>query len=108
MPARGVNKALYVSDILGQSFIRRVDDHLFTQAQLGWSAALGGELNTPRGLRPRHVIGVDATGRTHSVVVATLTATLWTRAVLTWDVLDDTGTLVSVTMTGQVGESVSF
>lgn len=108
MPARGVQKALYESDLLGTSFIRRVDDHLFTQAQLGWSAALGGEINMPRGLRPRHCVGVDATGRTHTVVVASLLATLWTRAVITWDVLDDTGTLIPVTLTGQVGESLSY
>lgn len=108
MPARGITKALYNSDILLQPFIRRVDDHLYTQAQLGWGPALGGELNMPRGLRPRHCIGVDATGRTHSVVVADPSATLWTRTVITWNVLDDTGTLVGVTLTGQVGESVSF
>jgi len=85
-----------------------VDDHLYTQAQLGWTAPVGGEFNVPTGMKPRHAIGVDATGRSHSVVVADVTATLWTRATLTWDILDDTGTLVTVTLTGLVGETVSF
>lgn len=108
MPTRSVHKALYTSDILLQEFIRRVDDHLFTQAQLGWVVPVGGEVNMPKGLRPRHAVGIDPTGRSHSVVVADPSATLWTRTTLTWDVLDDTGALVVVTLTGLVGESVSF
>lgn len=108
MPARTVQRGLYTSDILLAQFVRRVDDHLFTQVNLGWTAPLGGEFNMPKGLRPRHAIGVDATGRTHQVVVAAPSANLWTRTALTWDVLDDTGTLITVTLTGLVGESVSF
>lgn len=108
MPSRSVHRALYTSDILLTQFVRRVDDHLYTQAQLGWTAPLGGELPMPIGLRPRHAVGVDATGRTHRVVVADPSATLWSRSTLTWDILDDTGALVTVTLTGLVGEAVSF
>lgn len=111
MPAaRTVHKALYTSDILGPGtqFIRRVDDHFFTQAALDWSAPVGGELPLPRTLRPRHAVGVDASGRHHSVVVATTAADVWTRAAAGWDVLDDTGALDAVTTTGLVGEAVTF
>lgn len=108
MPDRTMHKAVYVSDILLLAFIRRVDDHLYTQPQLGWTDPVGGELNLPTGIRPRHAVGVDASGRTHKVVVADPSATLWTRTVLTWNILDDTGTLTPVTLTGLVGEGVSF
>lgn len=108
MPARTVHRGKYVSDVLLLAFTRRVDDHLYTQTQLGWTAPVGGETAIPIGLRPRHAVGLDATGRTHKVVVADPSATLWTRATLTWDVLDDTGTLITVTLTGLVGEKVTF
>lgn len=108
MPSRAVSKGLYTSDILLTQFSRRVDDHLFTQAQLGWTADPGGHFNLPVGLRPRHAVGVDATGRSHKVVVADPSADLWTRTSVSWDILDDTGTLVSVSLTGLVGEAVSF
>lgn len=109
MPAaRTVHKGIYASDILAQNFLRRVDDHFFTQAVLGWAAPIGGELPVPGTLRPRHAVGVDASGRTHSVVVPDTASDLWTRTSVTWNILDDTGALVAVTMTGQVGEAVTF
>jgi len=107
--SRTVHKGIYASDILAQNFTRRVDDHLFTQtAALGWAAPVGGELPLPGTLRPRHAVGLDTSGRRHSVVVAQTTADLWTRAVLVWSILDDTGTLDTVTLTGLVGEAVTF
>lgn len=108
--ARTVHKAIYTSDILGPGtdFTRRVDDHFFTQADLGWAAPAGGELPIPTGVRPRHAVGVDTSGRRHSVVVATTSATLWTRAATTWQILDDAGALDTVTLTGLVGEAVTF
>jgi hypothetical protein len=106
--ARTVHKALYASDILATSFTRRVDDHFFTQAQLGWTNPVGGELPVPTGLKPRHGVGVDTSGRRHSVVIATTAADLFTRTSTTWQILDDTGTLDTVTLTGLVGESITF
>lgn len=108
MPAaRTVHRGRYISDILGVNFTRRVDDHLYTQTALGWAAA-GSDFSLPSSLRPRHAVGVDASGRRHSVVVADPASTLWTRAVSTWNVLDDTGALVAVSMTGQVGEAYTL
>jgi hypothetical protein len=108
--ARTVHKGIYKSDILGPgtTFTRRVDDHLYTQAQLKWTAPVGGEVPLPRTLRPRHAEGLDTSGRRHSVVVADVTADLWTRASTTWNILDDTGTLDAVTLTGLIGEAVTF
>jgi hypothetical protein len=106
--ARTVHKGVYASDILATDFTRRVDDHLFTQAQLGWTAPVGAILPVPTGMRVRHAVGIDTSGRRHSVAVATTAATLWTRATLTWDILDDTGALDTVTLTGLVGEAMTF
>lgn len=109
MPAaRTVHKGIYNSDVLLSTFTRRVDDHFYTQAGLGWTAPAGGELPIPTGMRPRHAVGIDASGRSHSVVVADVGADLWTRTVVTWNVLDDVGALTAVTLTGLVGEAVTF
>jgi hypothetical protein len=109
MPAaRTTHKGLYASDILANNFTRRVDDHLFTQAVLGWASPVGGELPVPTGMRVRHAVGIDASGRSHSVVVADTTADLWTRTSTTWNILDDTGALIAVNLTGLVGEAVTF
>ncbi len=107
--SRTVHKGIYASDILATNFTRRVDDHFFTQtAALGWTAPVGGELPLPTTLRPRHAVGIDTSGRRHSVVVAETTADLWTRTTLTWSILDDAGALDTVTLTGLVGEAITF
>ncbi len=108
MAIRSTWKGVYASDILAKNFVRRVDDHLYTQAVLGWTAPIGGELPLPRSMKPRHVEGVDTSGRRHSVVCPDITSDLWTRVVVVWNILDDAGALDVVTMTGQVGEAVTF
>jgi len=107
---RVVHKGIYVSDILGPGthFTRRVDDHLYSQAVLGWTAPAGGEIPLPSTLRPRHAVGVDTSGRRHAVVVAATGADLWTRTAVTWNILDDVGATDAVTLTGLVGEAVTF
>jgi hypothetical protein len=63
----------------------------------------------PGNIRPRHVVGIDTSGRRHSVVVALVTASLWAAPLAnTWQILDDTGALDTVTPTGQVGEAITF
>jgi hypothetical protein len=106
---RVVHRGVYVSDIIpGTAFSRRVDDHFYTQAVLGWAALAGGEIPLPSTVRPRHAVGVDATGRRHSVVIASPTADIWTRASSDWLILDDAGATDSVLVTGLVGEAVTF
>jgi len=108
MPARTTHKGVYTSDILAQDFRRRVDDHFFTQVALNWTDATT-QIPLPGTVRPRHAVGVDTTGRTHSVVIPNTTATLWTAPQTnTWQILDDTGALETVTVTGLVGEAVTF
>jgi hypothetical protein len=109
MSDRHVDKGLYASDILATNFTRRVDDNLFDQtAALGWAVPVGGEFPLPRSVRPRHAVGVDTTGRRQSVVVADITADLWTRTVLTWTFIDGIGATQTATLTGLVGEAVTF
>lgn len=106
--ARNTHKGVYASDLTGVDYNRRVDDHLYTQSDIGWTAATT-EPPIPGSMKPRHVVGVDASGRRHSVVVPSITANLWAAPyVTTWDILDDTGTLVAVTPTGLVGESMTL
>jgi hypothetical protein len=106
--SRSVHKGVYTSDILAQDFRRRVDDHFFTQTPLNWTNATT-QLPLPGTVRCRHAVGVDSSGRRHSVVVPNTTATLWTAPnTNTWSILDDTGALDTVTVTGLVGEAVTF
>lgn len=106
---RVVHKGAYASDILAQNFTKRVDDHLYTQtAALGWTAPVGPLLPMPASLRPRHAVGIDTSGRRHSVIVAATTADLWTRTTVNWNILDDAGATDTVTLTGLVGEAVTF
>jgi hypothetical protein len=106
--ARTVHKGIYASDILAMNFSKKVDDHFFTQAPLGWSALAGGELPLPRTMRARHAVTVDASGRTHSVVVPDITSDIWQRVSGTINILDDTGALVASTVTGLVGEALTL
>lgn len=106
--SRVVHKGVYTSDILGTDFSRRVDDHFFTQAALGWASADPGTIPLPSSLRPRHAVGVDSSGRRHSVVVPVVGADVWTRTTNVWFILDDAGANTSVTVTGLVGEGVTL
>jgi hypothetical protein len=108
--ARTVHKGVYVPDTIAptEELTRRVDDHFYTQAALGWTAPAGGGLPIPGSLRPRHAVGVDATGRSHSVVCATNVCDVWTRVAAGWTILDDVGGTTAVVTTGLVGESITF
>ena len=106
--ARTVHRGVYTSDILAEDGQRRVDDHFFTQANLNWTGATT-EKHMRSNIRPRHAVGVDTSGRRHTVVVPNVSAALWTApATHTWTILDDTGALDTVTVTGLVGEAVTF
>ena len=107
--ARGRTKANYVSDILALTFQQEVPNNLFAQsAVLGWAAASGGITKVPKGLRPRHAIGKDSSGRTVRAVIGDVTSTLWTRAVTSWTFIDNFGATDTANLTGLVGEAVTF
>lgn len=108
MPDRHVDRGIYASDILTTNFRKRVDDNLYDQAVLGWTAPVGGELPVPRGMRCRHATGVDASGRTHSVVVPDTASDIWTRAASTYTIIDGAGATQTVTITGLVGEALTL
>jgi len=109
MPAaRDVSRGIYHSDIKSTDYSRRVDDHLFTQASIGWVAVTGVMDPLPKTMKPRHAVGRDATGRRHTLTIPVTTSTIWDQSTPTWNVLTDAGTLVAVTLTGLVGESMTF
>jgi hypothetical protein len=108
MPDRHVDRGIYASDILTTNFTKRVDDNLYDQSVLGWSAPIGGELPVPRGMRVRHATGVDASGRTHSVVIPDTACDIWQRVSNVWTIIDGAGATQNVTVTGLVGEALTL
>lgn len=117
--AAGRTLGKYVSDLLhtfdntgatvAATFAVDVPNNLFAEASLGWAAATAGDPRLPKRLRPRHVIGVNAaSGRRARVIVATLTATLWTGAATTWTSIQNDGTSITYTVTGRVGEATTI
>jgi hypothetical protein len=107
--ARGRTSATYASDILGVHFNIDTPNNLYAQtAVLGMSAGSPTQTRLPKRLRPRHAIGVDATGHRVKVTVMDITATLWTRAVTTWTYIDNFGATQTATLTGLVGEAVTL
>ena len=109
MPAtRNVSRGVYHSDIKSSDYSRRVDDHLFTQAAIGWVAVTGVMDPLPSTMKPRHAIGRDASGRRHSLTIPVTTSTIWDQSTPGWNILGDDGALVAVTLTGLVGESMTF
>ena len=106
--SRSVHKGIYASDILVANFSKRVDDHFFTQVNIGWVGATT-ELPLPRSLRPRHVVGKDTSGRSHTIVAPDITAPIWaTPTATTFTILDDTGATDVCTITGLVGEALTL
>jgi len=118
----GRTKVYYQSDLLtmfdstgaaiGAQFVADQPNNLVAQAELGWSATapvpagpLG--IKLPKRVRPRHAIGVNATGKRVRVIIATTTATLWRNPVGTWTYIDNFGATQTATVTGFVGEAAT-
>jgi hypothetical protein len=106
---RGRTLATYATDLpfLPPQVNIDVPDNLFGEASLGWTAATAGAPRRPARFTPRHVIGVDATGRHAKVIVADLGADLWTGVATTWTSIANDGTVVTYTKTGQIGEAAT-
>jgi hypothetical protein len=125
--AEGRTKVYYESDILKMNdglaggtpgavidgqFVVDVPNNLVGQAELGWSATaptptgpLG--IKLPKRLRPRHAVGVNSTGKRVKANIATLAASAWGNAGLTWTYIDNFGATQTATVTGFVGEAAT-
>lgn len=116
--AEGRTKKWYQSDLLTvydnagvgtpAEFYFSVPNNLAGEASLGWRAApttIPADLKAPKLLRPRHVVGVGSNGKRYKAIVADPAATIWTRAVDTWTIIDNFGSTITVTRTGSVGEA---
>jgi hypothetical protein len=107
--AEGRTKASYNSDILAAKFNVLAPNNLYAQtAVLGMSAGSGTQTKLPKGLRPRHAVGLSPGGKRVRVIVYDVTGTLWTRAVTTWTYIDNFGTTITATVTGLVGEALTI
>jgi hypothetical protein len=107
--AAGRTLSTYVTDLYFLPAAVNIDvpNNLVAQASLGWTAATAGAPRRPARFTPRHAVGVDAAGHHGKVIIAGLTATLWTGAATTWTSIDNAGGTNTFTVTGLVGEKAS-
>ncbi|SRR5260370_32438913 len=125
--AEGRTKAYYESDILlmndglagatpgapiDAQFVVDVPNNLFLQTEIGWDVVAphptGPQgIKLPKRVRPRHAVGVTATGRRIRVTIATLAASLWRNPTGTWTYIDNFGATQTATVTGFVGEAAT-
>ncbi len=108
--ARGRTLATYNTDLffMPAQVNISVPNNLFAEASLGWTAATAGAPRKPVRFTPRHAVGVDATGRRHSITVADPAADLWTGTATTWTFIDNFGATDTATVTGLVGEAATL
>jgi hypothetical protein len=107
--ARGRTLATYKTDLyfLPANVNIDVPNNLFAEASLKWTAATAGAPRSPKRMTPRHAVGVDGTGHRVRVIVAQLTADLWTGVATTWTFIDNNGATQTATVTGLVGEAAT-
>lgn len=107
MATRGRTLGTYNTDLYFLPAQVNVDvpNNLYGEAALGWTAATANAPRSPRRFKPRHAIGVDPAGHRVKVIIADVTATLWTGAATTWTFIDNGGNALVATVTGLVGES---
>lgn len=118
--AEGRTKKWYLSDLLTvfddagagaqAEFQFMVPNNLAGQAELGWRAApttIPNTLKRPRGMRPRHIVGIGSNGKRYSALVADPAAAVWTATDANWTIIDNFGTTITVTRTGRVGEAAT-
>ena len=108
--AAGRTLATYATDLnfLPAQVNIDVPNNLFAQASLGWTAATAGAPRSPKRMTERHVIGVNAaSGRRGRVICATTACDLWTGVANTWTSIQNDGTVLTMTVTGKVGEKAT-
>jgi hypothetical protein len=93
----------------GTSYVTQVDRDRYAIAAFSWTTPGGPLPQLPRGLKPRHVVGISGTsGRRGTAVVPDVTATIWTGGVTTFDVEADDATIDTMTVTQRFGEHPSL
>jgi hypothetical protein len=85
-----------------------VPNNLYADTHLGWTAAGAGIPRSPRRMTPRHAVGFNAaTGRRGRVIVPDIASDIWTGTTTTWDMIQNDGTALTMTITGLVGEKAT-
>lgn len=109
MPAvRGMRKGKYIADS-GDTYRTNVDDDYFQNASFNWASAIAGDVNMPRGFKPRHVTGLSATtGRRATARVPDVTADIWTGVATTWTGQTNVGGTDTYTVVNKIAEKPSI
>ena len=81
------------------NFVMQIPDTDIADANRGWTAPAGGEDGLSTRMKPRSVVGVDASGNHGRAIVADIAAGLWAGTATTFTVNG-----VVYTVTGYVGE----
>jgi hypothetical protein len=104
--ARGKSPAIYASDS-AEEFGTQVDDDHMAEVSRGWTPMPPGanRRRFPKGFKPRHVQGIDATGFRGSAVIGSNAAALWTGADTTFTVEGSDMLPHVMTVTNKVGET---
>jgi hypothetical protein len=106
--ARGKQPGIYVTDG-GTHYRSMVDKAYYAEGSRGWTDGSALKPHLPRGFRPRHVTGLNATsGRRGSAVVAAVTASLWTGGATTFDIETDDLVTETQTVVNTIGEFPSL
>jgi hypothetical protein len=106
--ARGKQPGAYVTDG-GTSYRYNVDKDYYAEGSRGWTDGSAIKTHLPRGFRPRHVTGYNATtGRRATAVVAALGASLWTGGATTFSIEASDQTDETQTVVNTIGEFPSL
>lgn len=118
--AEGRSSVFYYSDIIkvfddsgapvAAQFATKVPNNLVAQGEFGWAGATAGRpagVKLPKGMKPRHVVGLSPSGKRVRAIVASTAATIWGTAGATWTYIDNAGSTITATATGYVGEAAT-
>lgn len=101
---RGFRWAIYVDDT-ETAWAVRVDADAYEELGRGWtSAGVESLAPLPRLWQPRKVIGVDASGRTHSAAIADVASGLWSGLITTFMVEANDNVIVAATVIARLRE----
>jgi hypothetical protein len=101
---RGFTWAQYTDD-LGAVWALQVDTEYFHMLERGWpDLDPTGLQGVPRGWRPRKALGIEASGREHKAIAASLDAPIWTGVATEFTILSNDGEPILCTIIGLLQE----